>query len=165
MVTGYVWMVTGEPLGPLHFFNQKKKKNDFRIFQGAGRVPQNGPTGLEDSKILTWILGVKNQISANWLPPLWQLHLLTKQYHSLFQVAPDSRFVFPSQVWIFGEAFVSCENTQRIPNGQQKRRSNRDVQNTPVPWEPTVPSIFRGYNPYIGGSKPSFFTVLGAHGK
>ena len=25
--------------------------------------------------------------------------------------------------------------------------------------------IFRGYSPYIGGSKPSFFMVLGAHGK
>ena len=24
--------------------------------------------------------------------------------------------------------------------------------------------IFRGYNPYIGGVKPSFFMVLGSHG-
>ena len=32
-----------------------------------------------------------------------------------------------------------------------------------LPWEPTT-FIFRGYSPYIGGSKPSFFLVLGAHG-
>ena len=31
------------------------------------------------------------------------------------------------------------------------------------PWEPTT-FIFRGYSLYIGGSKPSFFMVLGAHG-
>ena len=29
------------------------------------------------------------------------------------------------------------------------------------PWEPTT-FIFRGYNPYIGGLKPSFFMVLGS---
>ena len=33
----------------------------------------------------------------------------------------------------------------------------------PVPWEPKT-FIFRGYNPYIGGVKPSFFMVLGSHG-
>ena len=32
-----------------------------------------------------------------------------------------------------------------------------------VPWEPTT-FIFRGYNPYIGGSTPSFFMVLGSKG-
>ena len=32
-----------------------------------------------------------------------------------------------------------------------------------LPWEPTT-FIFRGYNPYIGGSKPSFFMVLGSKG-
>ena len=31
------------------------------------------------------------------------------------------------------------------------------------PWEPTT-FIFRGYNPYIGGSKPSFCMVLGSKG-
>ena len=30
-----------------------------------------------------------------------------------------------------------------------------------IPWEPTT-FIFRGYNPYIGGSKLSFFMVLGS---
>ena len=32
-----------------------------------------------------------------------------------------------------------------------------------LPWEPTT-FIFRGYNPYIGGLKPSFFVVLGSKG-
>ena len=32
-----------------------------------------------------------------------------------------------------------------------------------IPWEPTT-FIFRGYNPYIGGWKPSFFMVLGSKG-
>ena len=32
-----------------------------------------------------------------------------------------------------------------------------------IPWEPTT-FIFTGYNPYIGGSKPSFFMVLGSKG-
>ena len=31
------------------------------------------------------------------------------------------------------------------------------------PWEPKT-FIFRGYNPFIGGLKPSFFMVLGSHG-
>ena len=31
----------------------------------------------------------------------------------------------------------------------------------PSPWEPKT-FIFRGYNPYIGGLKPSFFMVLGS---
>ena len=33
-----------------------------------------------------------------------------------------------------------------------------------LPWEPTT-FIFRGYNPYIGGLKPSFFMVLGSKGR
>ena len=32
------------------------------------------------------------------------------------------------------------------------------------PWEPKT-FIFRGYNPYIGGLKPSFFMVLGSKGR
>ena len=32
-----------------------------------------------------------------------------------------------------------------------------------IPWEPKT-FIFRGYNPYIGGVKPSFFMVLGSKG-
>ena len=32
-----------------------------------------------------------------------------------------------------------------------------------LPWEPTT-FIFRGYNPYLGGVKPSCFMVLGSHG-
>ena len=32
-----------------------------------------------------------------------------------------------------------------------------------IPWEPKT-FIFRGYNPYIGGLKPSFFMVLGSKG-
>ena len=34
----------------------------------------------------------------------------------------------------------------------------------PTPWEPTT-FIFKGYNPYIGGLKPSFFMVLGSKGQ
>ena len=30
-----------------------------------------------------------------------------------------------------------------------------------LPWEPTVPSFLGGYNPYIGGLKPSFFMFWG----
>ena len=33
-----------------------------------------------------------------------------------------------------------------------------------LPWEPKT-FIFSGYNPYIGGVKPSNFMVLGSHGK
>ena len=33
-----------------------------------------------------------------------------------------------------------------------------------IPWEPTT-FIFRGYNPYIGGVKPSFCVVLGSKGR
>ena len=33
-----------------------------------------------------------------------------------------------------------------------------------VPWEPTT-FTFRGYNPYVGGVKPSFFMVLGSKGR
>ena len=33
-----------------------------------------------------------------------------------------------------------------------------------LPWERTVPSFLGGYNPYIGGLKPSFFMVLGSKG-
>ena len=33
-----------------------------------------------------------------------------------------------------------------------------------IPWEPTT-FIFRGYNPYIGGVKRSFFMVLGSKGR
>ena len=33
-----------------------------------------------------------------------------------------------------------------------------------LPWEPKT-FIFRGYNPYVGGVKPSFFMVLGSKGK
>ena len=32
-----------------------------------------------------------------------------------------------------------------------------------LPWELKT-CIFRGYNPYIGGLKPSFFMVLGVQG-
>ena len=32
-----------------------------------------------------------------------------------------------------------------------------------MPWEPTT-IIFRGYYPYLGGLKPSFFMVLGSKG-
>ena len=32
-----------------------------------------------------------------------------------------------------------------------------------IPWEPTT-FIFRGYNPYFGGVKHSFFMVLGSKG-
>ena len=32
-----------------------------------------------------------------------------------------------------------------------------------IPWESTT-FIFRGYNPYVGGSKPSCFMVLGSKG-
>ena len=37
------------------------------------------------------------------------------------------------------------------------------VRNSCQPWEPKS-LIYRGYNPYIGGLKPSFFMVLGSHG-
>ena len=42
------------------------------------------------------------------------------------------------------------------------------TENGDLPWEPkTEPKtfIFRGYNPYIGGVKPSNFMVLGSHGR
>ena len=35
--------------------------------------------------------------------------------------------------------------------------------NPKQPWEPKT-FFFRGYNPYIGGLKPSFFMVLGSKG-
>ena len=42
---------------------------------------------------------------------------------------------------------------------QQALLSNKDS----LPWEPET-FIFRDYNPYIGGLKPSFFMVLGSKG-
>ena len=127
MVTGYVWMVTGEPLF-LHFFNQQKTPT-LGLISGSGKVPGFPKTAgslLPALKILRYSHGFwgKESNISKMVAPLWQLHLLTKQNHSLFQVAPDSPMLFPGLV--FGEAFVSSENTQRIPNGQQKkRRSNR----------------------------------------
>ena len=38
------------------------------------------------------------------------------------------------------------------------------VTNHQLPWEPKT-FILRGYNPYIGGLKPSFFMVLGSKGR
>ena len=35
---------------------------------------------------------------------------------------------------------------------------------TSLPWEPTFPQLFKGYNPYFLGLKPSFFMVLGSKG-
>ena len=47
------------------------------------------------------------------------------------------------------------------------RISGLQPQNTPFgynpPWEPKT-FIFRGYDPYIEGLKPSFFVVLGSKG-
>ena len=46
---------------------------------------------------------------------------------------------------------------------------NRDINPTEgvyiylLPWQPTT-FIFRGYDPYVGGVKPSFFMVLGSKG-
>ena len=40
----------------------------------------------------------------------------------------------------------------------------KNISNHHLPWEPKT-FIFRGYNPYIGGLKPSFFMVLGSKGR
>ena len=40
---------------------------------------------------------------------------------------------------------------------------NPVIQMNRLPWEPKT-FIFKGYNPYIGGVKPSFFMVLGSKG-
>ena len=51
--------------------------------------------------------------------------------------------------------------------GLKLPRSRKMVSNTlnpGLPWEPTT-FIFKGYNPYIGGLKPSFFMVLGCKGR
>ena len=36
-------------------------------------------------------------------------------------------------------------------------RSVISTRRESLPWEPTFPSFFEGYNPYTGGLKPSFF--------
>ena len=43
----------------------------------------------------------------------------------------------------------------------KSHRSSKSTQT--LPWEPKT-FIFRGYNPYIGGVRPSFFMVLGPKG-
>ena len=50
--------------------------------------------------------------------------------------------------------------------GPKKMAWNKGVKKTTllIPWEPTT-FIFRGYNPYIGGVKRSFFMVLGSKGR
>ena len=48
----------------------------------------------------------------------------------------------------------------KLPPPKEKLRTS----STQLPWEPTT-FIFRGYNPYLVGVKPSFFMVLGSKGK
>ena len=60
----------------------------------------------------------------------------------------------------------STNLTSEVNLGGMATAKNLDgqlSQTLHVPWEPTT-FIFRGYNPYIGGLKPSLFMVLGSKG-
>ena len=53
----------------------------------------------------------------------------------------------------------------KISSTRPAKKLNTNINfTTNLPWEPTT-FIFRGYNPYIGGWKPSFFMVLGSKGR
>ena len=53
--------------------------------------------------------------------------------------------------------------TCRLETTFELQPATRSLIDYQLPWEPKT-FIFRGYNPYIGGLKPSFFMVLGSKG-
>ena len=65
----------------------------------------------------------------------------------------------PLSLWIFHRGFIS---TWLVAWNESVVTHGFNIHVRP-PWEPTT-FIFRGYNPYVGGVKPSFFMVLGSHG-
>ena len=84
------------------------------------------------------------------------LHYVCHAYHSRIYppmtLGSNAETPFPQP---------SSRHLVRVP---QERHGRFDViQKYHLPWEPTT-FIFRGYKPYIGGSKPSFFMVLGSKG-
>ena len=66
----------------------------------------------------------------------------------------------PLSLWIFHRGFIS---TWLVAWNESVVTHGFNIHVRP-PWEPTT-FIFRGYNPYVGGVKPSFFHgLLGSHG-
>ena len=63
----------------------------------------------------------------------------------------------PSFLHLFGLSKVKMMFSE-VPQGTVCQYGKYEV-----PWEPKT-FISRGYNPYIGGVKPSFFMVLGSKG-
>ena len=62
------------------------------------------------------------------------------------------------QIFVFYAQTVESGSWTKSPKPLQ-----RVLYFIPLPWEPTT-FLFRGYNPYIGGSKPSLFMVLASKG-
>ena len=90
-------------------------------------------------------------------------------YIQYMHIAPSSRKTFPG-VLVTKVAFWSLHPTRTCETmgAEITVVSSLLVVNAPtgsihLPWEPTT-LICRAYNPYIGGSKPSFFMVLGSKG-
>ena len=69
------------------------------------------------------------------------------------------------KIFYHGNPKTSCTRMHTSPEQntlKQKRLKNQRL----LPWEPHVSFIFRGYDPYFEGIKPSFFHgFLGSKGK
>ena len=65
-----------------------------------------------------------------------------------------------------GQAFTGSSRNRHLDHLRSKTTLGGGMDEYQI--HPTmgthVSFIFRGYNPYIGGVKPSFFMVLGSHG-
>ena len=87
---------------------------------------------------------------------------------------PDWVDVFTRENWDIPASHVrpcrsegrKIKKTDRAASPKSFRVSTSQTNswNHHLPWEPTT-FIFKGYNPYVGGLKPSFFMVLGSKGR
>ena len=69
------------------------------------------------------------------------------------------------RIWLDAWGIMLGQSNGQVEISLKRGNENADLRWTKydLPWEPTT-FIFRGYNPHIGGVKPSFFMVLGSHG-
>ena len=72
----------------------------------------------------------------------------------------------PAMLGHAGVKGAKSKKTDRAASPKSFRVSTSQTNswNHHLPWEPTT-FIFKGYNPYVGGLKPSFFMVLGSKGR
>ena len=98
--------------------------------------------------------GVTNRSQLQWVRQdlcchLW--HSVGRFFFQANKVKLD--FVGSMSSWVSSRANI-------VVYSGVKSTTPRDHPSYWVPWEPKT-FIFRGYNPYIGGWKPSFFMVWG----